>query len=157
LSFPKDTSPTRMDSYPRAETLRESSPTGKYSAPVDKSPSRNESHPLNIQGTDVRCPRSDSPTNWETSAKGTSPTRPETKCATRCHPKEGPKPVETSIVRGSGRFGVNLRHTVSAVGSTVQQHLSGETPRPATTLAKKGDEPNIEEIFDLELLERMVS
>jgi hypothetical protein len=75
----------------------------------------------------------------------------------RYHPKEEPKTVETGTVRGGGRFGVNLRHMGSTVGSTIKRRFSGETPKPAATLDKKEDEPNIEEIFDLELLEMMVS
>jgi hypothetical protein len=166
ISSPYDSSPTRRDSHPRDETPRDSSPTRKYSAPIETSPTRKESHPTRKQpGTDDRYPHGVSPTSRETSPKRTSPARPETKSATsrkdsqtnEYHLKEESRHAETSTVRGSGRFGVNLRRTGSTVSSTVQRRLSGETPKHATGPDKKGDEPDIEEIFDLELLERLVS
>jgi hypothetical protein len=163
ISSPYDSSPTRKDSHPVTETPRDASPTRKYSAPIETSPTRKESHPTRKQPeADDRYPCGGSLTSRETSPKRTSPTRPETKSATlrkdslqnRYHNKED---AEMSTVRGSGRFGVNLRRTGSAVSSTIQRHLSGETPKYATGPNKKGDEPDIEEIFDLELLERLVS
>jgi hypothetical protein len=170
----KDTSPTRKDSYPKAESPRDSYPTRKESYPKDDSPctrdsySRGKSHSIGSSadghqtseqsGIDDRYPSDGSPVIQEVSPRRTPVTGSETETATprrgsqtyRHHPKEEPD-------RASGRFGVNLRRMGSAVSSTVKRRLSGETAKPATALDKKGEEPNIEDIFDLELLERMVS
>ncbi|XP_033608961.1 mucin-12 isoform X4 [Cryptotermes secundus] len=165
ISSSKEKSPTRKDSCSRGETLRDSSPTQKYSFPVDtSSPQKDGYSTLEQSGMDDRYPSDGSPISQETSPKRTSLTGLETKTATprrdsqtnQHHPKEEPKTVDTGTVRGSGRFGVNLRRMGSAVSSTIKERFSGETPKPETTSDKKGDEPHIEEIFDLELLEMML-
>ncbi|XP_069694945.1 mucin-17-like isoform X3 [Periplaneta americana] len=165
VSSPKERSPTRHESHPSAEKPRETSPARKFSTPKDVSPIRKQSSPGD------RRPQDRSPTGRETSPKRTSPTRADVKptsqrknsipkdspkSVTNRYPKDEPKPVETSTVRGSGRFGVNLRRTGSSVGSTLQRRLSGDVPKTPTSPDKKGDETNIEELFDLELLERML-
>ncbi|XP_021933530.1 mucin-17-like isoform X3 [Zootermopsis nevadensis] len=174
-SSPKYVYPLRKDSYSRDDSRNITPPKKEISSPYDShpkdetpletSPTRKESHPTRKQpGSDDRYLREGSPSSRETSPKRTSPTRPETKPTTprkdsqtnRSHLKEENKHAETSTVRGSGRFGVNLRRTGSTVSTTVQRRLSGESPKHAAGPDKKGDEPNIEEIFDIELLERLL-
>ena len=165
-STSKGESPRRKGSSPVGETPRDFSPTTQYTVPPDASPAVDESHPnLKDKIRDNRYSTDSSPISQDISPKRTSLTRPETKPGTprkdsqsnQYHPKQEPKPLETGTLRSSGRFGVNLRRTGSSVGSTIQRRLSGESSKTVTTLNKKGDEPRIEDIFDLELLESMVS
>jgi hypothetical protein len=164
-SSSKDESPRRRASPSGGEPPVEFSPTREYSVPVDTSPAGDENHPsLKGKITDNRSPTDGSAINQEISPKRTSVTRPEIKPgtpkrdsqSTKHAPKQEPKPLETGALPSSGRFGVNLRRTGSTVGSTIQRRPSGESSKPVTTL-KKGDELRIEDIFDLELLENMVS
>ena len=165
-SFSKDESPRRKGPSPVGETPREFSPTREYKVPTDTSPAGDESHPiLKDKITDNRYSTDSSPISQDIIPKRISLTRPETKPSTprkdsqsnQYSPKQEPKPLETGNLRGSGRFGVNLRRTGSTVGSTIQRRLSGESSKIVTTINKKGDETRIEDIFDLELLESMVS
>jgi hypothetical protein len=168
-SSPKDTSPATKESHPKREYSGDSSPTRKYSYPRDDSACRNDlyskeeyhirsltrkfatSRDKSAATNEPRSVRDSAPTSGQSGTDGpmsprrTSLTGSETEADRSCH--------QTSSARGSGRFGVNLRHMGSAVSSSAKRHLSAET----TTANKKGEEPNIEEIFDLELLERMVS
>jgi hypothetical protein len=162
----KDGSPIRKGSSPVGETPREFSPTREHTVPTVTSPTGDDSHPiLKDKVTDNRYSTDSSSISPDKIPKGISLTRPETKPCTprkdsqsnQYSPKQEPKPLETGTDRSSGRFGVNLRRTGSTVGSTIQRRLSGESTKTVTTLKKKGDETRIEDIFDLELLESMVS
>jgi hypothetical protein len=166
LSSSKDESPRGEWSPAVGGTPRDSSPTRQYSVPMAVSPAKDESRPTSKDKmTDNRFPTDGSPISQELIPKRSSLTRPETKPGTprkdsqsnQYHPKQEPKSLETATLRSSGRFGVNLRRTGSTVGSTIQRRLSGESSKHVTSLNKKGDEPRIEDIFDLELLESMVS
>ena len=165
-SSSKDESPRRKESSPVGETPREFSPTREYTVPTDTSPAGDESHPiLKDKITDNRYSTDSSPISQDIIPKRISHTRPETKPSTprkdsqsnQYSPKQETRPLETGNLRGSGRFGVNLRRTGSTVGSTIQRRLSEESSKIVTTHTKKGDETRIEDIFDLELLESMVS
>jgi len=148
------------------ETPREFSPTREYTVPTDTSPAGDESHPiLKDKITDNRYSTDSSHISQDVIPRKISLTRPETKPvaprkdsqSNQYSPKQEPKPLEAGTLRSSGRFGVNLRRTGSTVGSTIQRRLSGDSSKTVTTLNKKGDETRIEDIFDLELLESMVS
>ena len=165
-SSSKAESPRRKESSPVGETPREFSPTREYTVPTDTSPAGDESHPiLKDKITDNRYSTDSSHISQDVIPRKISLTRPETKPvaprkdsqSNQYSPKQEPKPLEAGTLRSSGRFGVNLRRTGSTVGSTIQRRLSGDSSKTVTTLNKKGDETRIEDIFDLELLESMVS